>query len=383
MKKATLKFAASAVLLLIIVYGAVVAVDWYVLSAWNTEDSSVVVLENVLERRRDGGPLGEDGWESEIVELQVRYRNGPRSGITEKVEIIQLVDSKLALKKGKDYLLLSDRFDDGTVQFSLSDRYRVPAVVGFIIFACGILMILSGISGVRALGGLFLSLIFLIWWFVPAVSAGFSPIPAAILSVAVVSVVTCFFVVRKRELRPIPILGSVGGVTGGYLTGWFMVYLWQLTGLESSSYAALLSATRPDLSLKDLLLAAVMIGAIGAVLDVAVSVTATMGELHEYDPAIPRRRLWTAGLRVGQDVLGSMINTLILAYLGSSLPFVVLIAVEGVDFIALMNDPAIAQEILRSVSGTVGLLLTIPITAAIGAWWICRGQKSGRPRAAD
>ena len=381
MKKTVLKFAASSALLLLFVWGAVAAVDRVVLSVWNTEDSSVVLLEDVLGRRSGGEAGGEDSWESEFVMLQVRYRNGPRAGVRENVEIIQLVDSKLVLNRGKDYLLLSDRFDDGTVQYSLSDRFRVPAVVGFIIFACGVLVILSGVAGVRALAGLFLSLLFLVGWFVPAVSSGFSPIPAAILSVAVVSVATCFFVVRKKELRPIPILGSVGGVTGGYLTGWFMVYLWQLTGLESSSYAALLSATRPDLSLKDLLLAAVMIGAIGAVLDVAVSVTAAMGELHEYDPAIPRRRLWKAGLSVGQDVLGSMINTLILAYLGSSLPFVVLIAVEGVDFIALLNDPAIAQEILRSVSGTVGLLLTIPITAAIGAWWICkrRGAKGEAP----
>jgi uncharacterized membrane protein len=118
-----------------------------------------------------------------------------------------------------------------------------------------------------------------------------------------------------------------------------------------------------------------MVGSIGAVLDVAVSVTSSMGELYEYDPSIPRRRLWKAGISVGRDVLGSMINTLILAYLGSSLPFVVLIATEGADFIGLLNDPHIPQEVLRSVAGTVGLLLTIPVTAAAGVWWI-----SGRRR---
>ena len=80
---------------------------------------------------------------------------------------------------------------------------------------------------------------------------------------------------------------------------------------------------------------------------------------------------------MGKDVLGSMINTLILAYLGSSLPFVVLIATEGADFVGLLNDPHIAQEILRSVSGTVGLLLAISATAAAGVWLIS-ARRRGR-----
>ena len=133
-----------------------------------------------------------------------------------------------------------------------------------------------------------------------------------------------------------------------------------------------LYSVAPPLELRGLLLAAVMVGAIGAVLDVAVSVTSSMAELYSYDPSIPLRRLWRAGINVGSDVLGSMINTLILAYLGSSLPFVVLISMEGPDVIALLNDPHIAQEILRSVAGTVGLLLTIPVTAGAGVWWIAR-----------
>ncbi len=374
MKKIVSYLALSALLLFLLVWGVVAGTDWYVLSRWDAKDSSVIVIEDLLGKRADPAS-GEGGeWESEFVKLRILYRSGPRTGLREDVEIMQLADSRLTLLPGKEYLLLADMFEDGTVQFSVSDRYRVPAVVGFITFACGILVIIAGRSGFKALVGLFLSLLFLIGWFVPRIASGHPPVPFAILAVAAVSVATCFFVVRKRELRPIPVFGAVGGAAGASLTGWVMVSLWQLTGLESDS-AALLASTSPDLSLRGLLLAAVMVGSIGAVLDVAVSVTSSMGELYEYDPSIPRRRLWKAGISVGRDVLGSMINTLILAYLGSSLPFVVLIATEGADFIGLLNDPHIAQEVLRSVAGTVGLLLTIPVTAAAGVWWI-----SGRRR---
>ncbi len=368
----------SSVLLAAIVWAVSAGADRFVLSRWSSGDSSVVVVEEVLGIRIDPEASFEGAWESEFVRLAIRHRSGKQEGIREEVEVMRLVDSRLDLIPGRSYLLLADRFDDGTVQYSISDRYRIPGVVGFIVFACGVLVILAGRSGFNALAGLFLSLLFLIGWLVPRIASGGSPVPSAIIAIGVVSAVTCYFVISKKELRLIPVIGALGGAVGASLTGWFMVVLWQLTGLESDS-AVLLASASPDLSLKGLLLAAVMIGSIGAVLDVAVSVTSAMGELYAYDPSISSKRLWQAGIGVGKDVLGSMINTLILAYLGSSLPFVVLIATEGADFIGLLNDPHIAQEILRSVSGTVGLLLAIPVTAAAGVWLISARRRRNHP----
>lgn len=372
MKKMGSYLALSLIFLTLLVYGVSKGADMYVLSRWDVSDSSVVVIEDVLGRRSDSISEESEGeWKSELVKLRVLYRNGARAGEREELEIVQLANSRLTLLPGRQYLLLADLFDDGTVQYSISDRYRIPAVVGFIALACGVLAVVAGKAGVKALAGLFLSLLFLLGWFVPRIASGYSPVPFAILAVASVSIITVGFVVRKKALWPVPFIGAVGGAIGASLTGWGMVVLWQLTGLESES-AVLLSSVSPNLSLQGVLLAAVMVGSIGAVLDVAVSVTSAMAELYEYDPSIPWRRLWKSGLHVGSDVLGSMINTLILAYLGSSLPFVVLVATEGADFVGLLNDPHIAQEILRSVAGTVGLLLTIPVTAAAGGWWVRR-----------
>lgn len=345
--------------------------DKVALAKWNTEDSAIIVLDNILGRENDPGSGAEDDWETERVQIRITYRNGPFEGTTEDIEILQLADSRLELVPGREYLFLIDTFDDGTRQYSISDRYRLPAVAGFITLACAAFAVLTGKAGVKALCGLFLSLFVLLWWFVPKLAEGYTPVPFAILAVAGVSILTIIFVVPKRTLWPIAFIGAVGGTIAASITGWTMVGLWQLTGLESDS-AVLLFSVAPHLELRGLLLASVMVGAIGAVLDVAVSVTSSMAELYSYDPSVPLRRLWRAGINVGSDVLGSMINTLILAYLGSSLPFVVLISMEGPDVIALLNDPHIAQEILRSVAGTVGLLLTIPVTAGVGVWWIAR-----------
>jgi len=349
------------------------AADKYVLNRWNAEDSSVVILDEVLARESESPAESEGDWETENVRIRITYRNGPKKGTTEDLDILRLADSRLALLPGREYLLLLDTFDDGFQQYSISDRYRIPVVVGFITLVCAALAVLAGKAGVKALCGLFLSLFLLLGWFVPLLAAGYTPVPFAIFAIAGVSIITIAFVVPKRILWPIPFIGAVGGAIAASVTGWTMIALWQLTGLENDS-AVLLFSVSPHLELRGLMLAAVMVGAIGAVLDVAISVTSSMAELYSYDPSIPLRRLWRAGLNVGSDVLGSMINTLILAYLGSSLPFVVLIAMEGPDLIALLNDPHIAQEILRSVAGTVGLLLTIPVTAGAGVWWIARSH---------
>ena len=118
--------------------------------------------------------------------------------------------------------------------------------------------------------------------------------------------------------------------------GWAMVLCWQLNGLAGEG-AALLASTLPDIDVRGLLLASILIGAIGAVLDVGISITASMVEFVDYDPDIPLRRLLTAGLNVGSEVLGSMINTLILAYLGAALPMTILISSAGADVVGLLK----------------------------------------------
>ena len=115
--------------------------------------------------------------------------------------------------------------------------------------------------------------------------------------------------------------------------------------------------------MRGILLSSILVGAIGAVLDVGVSITASMSEFVDYDPDIHLDRLLLAGLNVGKEVLGSMINTLILAYIGSSLPMAILISSGGVNITGILNDPYIGQEIIQSLAGTLGLLFTIPVTA--------------------
>jgi uncharacterized membrane protein len=352
---------ALAVLSMVAVYSAV---DFWTLRIWDTSESLVVEVVNVGEEKILS-PEEEDGDPFRTVEtkLEIQVLTGEQKDETFSITVTQMEDNGTELKKGRRYILVVDVFDDGSMQYSIADVFRIPSVIGVIVFVCGCLIAFTGLVGARALLGLGFSIACLLWGYIPLVVKGAAPVPLAFLSVFFISAVTVFCVVHRKQVRLVVLLGSMGGVSGAFLLGAFIVELWQVSGLAGES-ASLLATTIAGINIKGILLSSIVISSVGAVLDVGISISAAMSELVEYDSEITGLCLWTAGIRVGSEVLGSMINTLILTYVGTSLPIALLIGNAGANFWGLINDPYVSQEILQSVAGTSGLLLTIPITAA-------------------
>ncbi len=367
MKKRAGKIGAAIVVAGVMAWMIGVATGSWVIGAWNYDDSWIVRIETI--RLSPEQQTSEEGWLIRSFDLLVTFLTGDLKDKSGSVRVDQLEESHLKLLPGHRYILMADRFPDGVVQYSVTDKFRLPWVVSFLLFSVMSVCLLAGWTGVRAVAGLGLSLLILLKCFVPAVLAGFSPILSAMAAVALVSSVTIFLVVRRPSFRPVAFLGAVGGAVAAYAMGFAANELWQLTGLGSEE-SALFASTFPGYDMRGIFLASVIVGSIGAVMDVAVSVASTMAELVDYDPAIPRSRLWKAGLNVGKEILGSMINTLILAYFGSSLITTMLMVSSKPSFVFLFNDPMVSQELIQSLAGTMGLLLTVPLTAVAGVWWI-------------
>ena len=341
------------------------AMDFFALKGWDADESLVVKVLEVGNERPALLENQEDNmfFQTTETELVIRILTGPQTGLNFPLTVTQMKEHGLDLKRGRKYILIADFFEDGAIQYSITDIFRIPAVIGVLSFACAFLIAFAGRAGFMALVGLGLSVACLLWVLVPLAAKGFPPVPLAFLAVIFISAVTVVCVVRRKKQRKAALFGALGGMAGAWLIGFVVVELWQLSGLAGEG-APLLATTVANIDIKGVLLASIMISAIGAVLDVGISITAAMSELIEYDPEIDLFRLWTAGIRVGSEVLGSMINTLILAYIGTSLPMVMLISNADTEFWGLMNDPYVGQELVQSLAGTSGLLLTIPMTAA-------------------
>ena len=337
-------------------------IDYFAVKNWNSSESLIVEVieagpEKVLKTDSDN-----ESFETLERDTVLKILSGSRQEEVLKVKTVRLAGSGPEIKSGSRYLLVWDMFDDGRVQYSLADSFRIPSVATVIFAVCVILTAVAGVRGFLALLGLGASIGVLVFIMIPLMTQGWDPVLLALASVFIISTVTILCVVRYFRYMLVALLGSFGGTLCGFLCGWLMVYLWQLTGLSGEG-SALLASTLPSLNMRGVFLASVLIGAIGAVLDVGVSVTASMTEFVDYDKYIPLDRLLLAGLNVGSEVLGSMINTLILAYMGSALPMAILINLAGVEITGILNDPYIAQEIVQGLAGTLGLLFTIPVTA--------------------
>lgn len=354
---------------------------------WSFEDAWIVTVTSVgpsqvvsldMPPLEEGeGPVPEDtAWQQLRLPVIVRFEVGSRQGAQESLVVEQLNASGLRVLPGKQYVLTGDSFADGTSQFYLSDVYRAPWVFACVVVLGALLVAVTGGRGLRSLGGILLSFFILFLWFIPAIHGGASPVACALGAVAMVSGCTVALVVRRREWWLVAFGGALGSSALALALGFGVTALWGVTGLSGEG-GALLASTMPGISLKGVLLAGMVVGAVGAVLDVAISITATMGELVAYDPRIDTKRLWTAGIGVGREVLGSMINTLLLAYVGAVLPFTVLIVEARPSFWGFFNDPSITEEMLRGLGGAVGLLLTVPFTAALGVGmrrWMVGGR---------
>ncbi len=364
-RKRILKTSVAVFLSALLSWAVGAAVGALVIESWDYEDCWMVRIEAV--RLSPVQNESEEGWTTKSFDVLVTFLSGESKGDSGSVTVEQLEESHLKLIPGRKYVLMADRFSDGVTQFSVTDRFRLPWVVSFLLFSVLAVCVLAGWTGARAVLGLGISLFVLVKGFVPAVLAGLSPVLCAMVALGILSFVTIYLVVRRPYCRPVAFVGAMGGAIAAYVMGASASWLWQITGLGSDD-ATLFASTFPGYDMSGIFLASVMVGSIGAVLDVAISVTSAMAELVDYDSSIPRPRLWKAGTSVGREILGSMINTLILAYFGSSLVMTMMMVNSKPSFAFLFNDPMVSQELIQSLAGTIGLLLTIPITTLVGIW---------------
>jgi len=223
----------------------------------------------------------------------------------------------------------------------------------------------KGFNGILSLG---LSCLAIIAVFIPGILSGFNIYLMAFV-VCLYAIVSTFFLVigiNKKALTAI--LGCLSGVIlAGVLMG-IMDFILGLSGVVDHDSLAILNLPLINsLDLRGLIFAGIIFGAVGAIMDVSMSIASALWEIKESGGASDFKNLLKSGLTIGQDTLGTMLNTLILAYIGSSLTMILLITASTPSFTELLNMEMIIVEFLRAIIGSFGMLLTIPLTALICA----------------
>ncbi len=306
---------------------------------------------------------GELNIDHQVVKIKVtngKYKN-------EEFIIENYVSGNLAydiiVKKG-DSVILSIEDENDVPQIAIADfaRDKYSAILLFI-FA-GLLILVGKTKGIKSVVSLTITGIVVMSFMLPLILKGFNPIWVAILSAIMITSVT-FIIIAGINIKSFSaIIGTVGGVISAGLLAYIIGTLANLTGLSSEETSMLMFIPQQiNFNFKGLLFAGIIIGTLGAVMDIGMSIASAMYELKTLNPDIPPSKLIASGLNIGRDVMGTMSNTLILAYTGSSIPLLLLFMAYRTPLIGVLNLDMIATEIVRALSGSIGLIVAIPITA--------------------
>jgi len=200
----------------------------------------------------------------------------------------------------------------------------------------------------------------------PALLAGYSPILITVGIAVVINIVTYLVISGFQRKSYAAIIGASLGVIIAGVLAYTVGSMVRLTGLSGEEAGMLLYIPQGTVfNFKELMFSGILLGALGAVMDVAMSISSAIDEVHRANPLLKSKALFAAGMSVGKDIMGTMSNTLILAYTGSSIPLLLIFMAYDTPLARIINLDLIATEIVRSLAGTIGLVLTIPITAVI------------------
>lgn len=192
----------------------------------------------------------------------------------------------------------------------------------------------------------------------------------------VIAIISQTFISGWNKKTLAAILGTVSGVIIAGILSKLSIYFMHLTGLENEEAIMLKATALSHVDFQGILFAGMVLGALGAVMDVAISIASSINEVKEHAKEVRFKTLFRTGMNIGRDIMGTMSNTLILAYVGSSLPLLLLISVQkDLSFTRILNLNLIVTEIVRALTGSIGLICAIPLTACIAAYLFCDKHK--------
>lgn len=336
-----------------------------------TEYETAFVVD-VLENRTQPDETIEGRLRGSML-LELEIRTGRYAGQIVEVPNYFSALYSVDVRAGDTISVRIDTDAQGNYTVSVYNYDRVPLIVGMALVFCLALVLIGGWQGLRALLGLIFTFVCIVWILLPLVLQGWSPIPLTVALVAVTAAAGFYLLGGWQPKTLGALLGALCGVAAAALLGYLATRLVHVSAYQmDESEGLLLARNDTGLQISGLLLSGILIAAQGAVMDTAMSIASAMGELKEKRPDIGYVELFRSGMVIGRDTTGTMANTLVLAFAGSSLNMMVLIFSYRVSFLQLMNTDFMAVEVVRAVAGSLGIICTVPCVAAITAWLLSR-----------
>nr|WP_243277798.1 YibE/F family protein [Clostridium yunnanense] len=253
-------------------------------------------------------------------------------------------------------------------QVIVYNYYRAPLQYLFVIIFFALLCVIGGRKGVKSVIGLAFTFISIIFLFIPMLYRGYSPVLSSVLIIVLVTCVTLLLLNGYSAKTLSAIFGTILGVSIAAIIALIVGKLAHLTGYSTQDVETLnMISAKFNLKVEGLLLASILISSLGAVMDLSISIASSVQEVYSSNNKINKKELFTSGMNVGRDMMGTMANTLILAFAGASLNMIIIIYFYNVSYNQLINMDMVNVEIIQGLTGSLAVILTVPIIAFISS----------------
>lgn len=290
----------------------------------------------------------------------------------------QILSNHIYLNPGDRVLVTIGLRPDGILTVYFVDFLRVNSILGLTAVFAATILIISRWKGLRSLISMALSLTIIIGYIIPHILAGDDPLRVSISGSMVLLAVTLYLTYGWNLKTHAAVLSMVIVLLiTGALAGIFVV-ITRLTGSGDENALFLLQMLNTQINLRGLLLGGMIIGALGVLDDLVTTQASAVFELHHANPSLGFRQLFRSGMRIGQDHVAATVNTLVLAYAGASLPMLLMFSLGRGDYGTLINFEFVAEEIVRTLVGSLGLVTAVPLATAVAILFALRADSLGK-----
>jgi uncharacterized membrane protein len=300
-----------------------------------------------------------------LVKLTTGRFKGRTITIVNTIGLNPVFDMKVA--EGNGVVVALDIKDGRIKEAGIADHLREPSVYLLIAIFIVLLLVVGWSKGLKAFITLLLTLGLILGVLLPGILRGFAPVLLTLALAVVVTIINTLIIGGCSKKSIVSIIGTIGGLVIAGIIALKVGKAAHLTGFGSEESAMLLYLPKDiHLDIQGILFAGIIIGALGAVMDVSMSVASAIEEVKRVNPALSTMELIHSGMNIGRDIMGIMANTLILAYTGSSVSLLLIFMAYKDSLTLIMNLDMIASEVVRALSGSIGMILVVPLTAIIG-----------------
>ena len=307
--------------------------------------------------------------------LTMRVSSGARAGQTAVLELGVSSSKVRQAQVGDGLVLIEQTLDSGEASYAFADYQRAGSMLILVLLFAVAVLLLGRLRGLGALAGLGLSVAVLLIFMLPALLQGSNPILVSIVAASVIAFASLYLAHGFSSATNVALLSTLLALSLTGLLAWAFIGLTSLTGFtdESSFY---LEALGVNIDPRGLLLAGIVIGALGVLDDVTVTQVSAVGALSEAQPSLSATELYRRALSIGRDHISSTVNTLFLAYAGAALPLLLLFTETGQRIGSVALRETVAVEVVRTLVGSIGLVAAVPISTGLAAV-ILAGSGSG------